>query len=74
MITSIPIGVTVVLTQNQEYGMPAMSVEIVTDRALQSSLTEGGTYTAFTSAIVTGAFVKCTSGAATVRLRDNNVG
>lgn len=74
MVTSIPIGQTVVLTQNVVYGMPAMSVEIETTAALESSLTEGGTFTAFTSAIVTGAFVKCTSGAATVRLRDNNVG
>ena len=72
-MTSIPIGVTVVLTQNVVYGMPAMSVEIQTTAALQSSL-DNSTFTAFTSAIVTGAFVKCTSGAATVRLRDNNVG
>jgi hypothetical protein len=73
-MTSIPIGVQTVLTQNVVYGMPAASVEITTTAALQSSLTEGGTFTAFTSAIVTGCFVKCTTGSATVMLRKNTVG
>lgn len=73
-MTSIPIGVPTTITQNVVYALPSVSVEIATTAALQSSLEEGSGFTAFTSGIVTGIFIRCTSGNATVTLRKNGVG
>lgn len=72
-MTSIPIGIATTILQNVEYALPGVSVEIDTSAALQSSILQGGTYTAFTSGIVTGCFIKCTTGDAIVTLRRNCV-
>lgn len=74
MTNEIPIGPTTLILQNVVWAIPAVSCNIQTSAALASSLTVGGTYTAFTSDIVTGCFVKCTTGNATVTLRKNGVG
>lgn len=71
-LESIPIGPSTTLTQNVVYALPAVSCEIITSLALQSSL-DGTNFTAFTSGIVNGAFVRCTTGNAVVTLRKNGV-
>lgn len=73
-IITIPIGIPTTITQNVEYAVPPFSVNVQTSTALQSALSLGGTYTAFTAGIITGCFVKCTSGNAIVTLRKNGVG
>lgn len=72
---SIPIGPQFSMTQNIEYALPAVSVEVSQlSAAIQTALQSGGTYTATTSPILTGAFVRCTTGNATITLRKNGVG
>jgi hypothetical protein len=61
------------MLQNIEYAVPPFSVQIQCSAALESSLSLGGTYTAFTSNLVTGCFVKCTTGNSTVTLQKNGV-
>lgn len=74
IVNSIPVGVQTTLLQNVEYAVPSMSVWVQTTRALQSSAEGiGGAYNAFTSSILTGISVKCTTGDAVVTLRKNGV-
>jgi hypothetical protein len=73
-MVAIPIGPPTVLTQNQVYAVPAQSVTIQSTAALESSLAEAGPFTAFTTAIVTGCFIRCTTASPTVRLFDNTAG
>lgn len=70
---SIPIGPATAILQNVVWAMPATSVTVQTTAALESSLEVGGTFTAFTSPVCTGAFVRCPTGNATVTLRRNTV-
>lgn len=70
---AIPIGVTVTLEEDVVYAVPSLSVEIETDTELESSLFEDSSFAAFTSAILTGCFVRCTTGDAIVFLRKNVV-
>lgn len=75
MTIEIPIGPQFTMTQNVEYALPAVSVEVIQlSAAIQTSLTIGGSYTATTSTILTGAAIKCTTGDATITLRKNGVG
>lgn len=72
-MVAIPIGPAVVLTQNTVYALPAVSCIINSTLALESSI-DGVSFTAFTSAIATGCFVRCTTGSPTVKLKDNTAG
>lgn len=74
VVNAIPVGVTVTILQNVVYALPTVSVEISTTAALESAITEALGFTAFTSGIVNGCFIRCTTGNATVRLRKNGVG
>lgn len=69
----VPIGQTVTLTQNQVYALPAVSVEAQTSLQLQTSLQVGSGFANATSNILTGAWVRCTTGNAVVTLRKNGV-
>ena len=70
-ITSIPIGVETVLTQNVVYAVPSQSVEFESTASLESSLLSDSGFVAFAARIVTGCFVRCTTANATVTLRKN---
>jgi hypothetical protein len=72
--TSIPIGPPFEMLQNVEYALPAVSCFVLSvTAAIQTSLTLGGTYTTTNSPILTGAFVRCATGNATITLRKNGV-
>lgn len=72
---SIPIGPQYTLVQNVEYALPSVScVVIQLSAAIETSLQLGGTYTATTSPVLTGGYVRCTTGNATITLRKNGVG
>lgn len=73
-MVAIPVGPATVLTQNVVYALPAVSVVIQTTAALESSILEAGPFSAFTTSIATGCFVRCTTGNATVKLKDNTAG
>jgi hypothetical protein len=72
--TLVSCGPPTTLTQNQVYAVPAVSCDIQSTIALESALLAVGPWTAFTSALVTGAFIRCTTGNAVVTLRQNAVG
>ncbi len=75
MTEEIPIGPQFTMLQNVEYALPGVSVEVIQlSAAIQTALVAGGSYTATTSTILTGAAAKCTSGNATITLRKNGVG
>lgn len=73
MTTSIPIGVQTALLQNVVYAMPTVSCVIQTSSALETSLEVGGTFTAFSTATVVGAFIRCTVTAPLVTLRKDTL-
>ncbi|MET0787076.1 MAG: hypothetical protein ABWY25_10255 [Paenisporosarcina sp.] len=73
--TAISIGPQFTMTQNIVFALPGVSVEVVQlSAAIETSLEVAGTFTATTSTILTGAFVRCTTGNATITLRKNGVG
>lgn len=73
--TLITVGPQFTMTQNVVYALPGISVEVSQlSAAIQTSLEVGGTFTATTSPILTGAFARCTTGNATITLRKNGVG
>ena len=74
MTNLLPIGPATLILQNVVWAVPGVSCNIQTTAVLQSSLTVAGTYSNFASDIVTGCFVKCITGNATVTLRKNGVG
>lgn len=71
---TIPIDRPTAITQNIVYAIPPISVEVQTTNALQSSLFVDTGFSSFAAAIITGCFIRCTVGNATVTLRKNAVG
>ena len=69
----IPVGLTVTLVQNQIYALPAVSVEIQTSLAIQSSVSFTSGFQLCTSSILNSGFIRCVAGAAVVTLRKNGV-
>lgn len=73
-IILLPIGIPYTMTQDIEYAVPPMSIEIQSNNILQSSLTLGGSYSNVTTSLIVACFLKCVVGAAIVTLRKNGVG
>ena len=72
--TAISIGPPFEMIQNVEYALPAVSCSVLSvTAAIQTSMTIGGTYTTTTSPILTGMFIRCATGNATIILRKNGV-
>jgi hypothetical protein len=73
--TEIPFGPQFSMLQNVAYTLPsADSVQVIqVSAAIQTSL-DGSTWTTTNSSILSGIFVRCATGNATITLRKNGVG